>query len=285
MDFWKINGAGNDFLILDMRGQDIPQTRYGAIARSLCERRLSVGADGVMFVLPAKGEGDFRMRFFNADGSEGEMCGNGARCICRYGCETGLAGETQRVETAAGLVTGRRIDARTYRVRLNDPTAVELHRSVTVDGRRYDCAYIELGVPHAVLFMPHLQETPPEALLPLARALRSHPKFPRGANVNFYEIIGKDRFFLRTFERGVEDFTYACGTGTGSTALTLALCGLTGTSVDAEMRGGTLHVDVEPDGGTAKNIFLTGPAAVVAKGTLTEEAFQIAGSASPMTRQ
>ncbi len=284
MDFWKMNGAGNDFLILDMRGQDIPQARYGAIARNLCERRLSIGADGILLVLPPEEDGDFRMRYFNADGSEG-MCGNGVRCICRYGYETGLVGETQRVETAAGLVTGRRIDARTYRVRLNDPAAVELHRSVTVDGRRYDCTYIELGVPHAVLFMPHLQETPPEALLPLARALRSHPAFPQGANVNFYEIIGESRIFLRTFERGVEDFTYACGTGTGSTAAALALRGLTGASVDAEMRGGTLHVDLELVGGTAKNILLTGPTAVVAKGTLTEEAFQIAGSASPMTRQ
>ena len=214
------------------------------------------------------------MRFYNADGSLGEMCGNGARCICRYGFETGLAGEVQRVETTAGLVTGHRIDRSNYRIRLNDPSVIELDRRVSVQGREYRLSYVELGdpgLPHAVVPISGLRDTDGESLRALGRELRYHPSFPKGANVNFYEIISPDRVFIRTYERGVEDFTYACGTGTGSTALVLALAGLTGTHLTAEMRGGTLYVDTELENGTVKNLWLTGPTNIVAKGEITDE--------------
>ena len=130
MDFWKMNGAGNDFIILDNRSGQIPRERFPELARVLCRRRLSIGADGLMVVERPQGDADYRMTFYNADGSLGEMCGNGARCVCRFGYEQGLAGEVQRVETTAGLVTGARIDRRTYRVRLNTPSVVGLDRKV-----------------------------------------------------------------------------------------------------------------------------------------------------------
>ena len=155
MNFWKMNGAGNDFLLLTDMERRIPDAALPLLARTVCERRLSVGADGLMVLRPAERGGDFRMLFFNSDGSVGEMCGNGARCICRYGYETGLAGrDEQCVETSAGLVTGYYVDGKSWRVRLNDPSAVDLERTAEADGQRYMCAYVELGdpgIPHAVL--------------------------------------------------------------------------------------------------------------------------------------
>ena len=154
MQFWKMNGAGNDFILINNLEEHLPEEKLPQLARCLCQRHLSIGADGLMVVDAPKAGGDYRMLFFNSDGSVGEMCGNGARCICRYGYEKGLAGEEQRVETTAGLVTGQRIDRRMYRIRLNDPTTVKLDYPVEVDGVRYACSYVELGdqgIPHAVV--------------------------------------------------------------------------------------------------------------------------------------
>lgn len=275
MRFWKMNGAGNDFIILNGLEERLPQEALPQIARGLCRRRLSVGADGLMVVTAPTQGGDFRMLFFNSDGSAGEMCGNGARCICRYGCEVGLAGEVQRVETTAGMVTGRRIDRRRYRVRLNDPTTIRLDCPVEVDGVTYPCAYVELGnpgLPHAVVPFQGLEDTDQNRLRELGRRLRHHPAFPKGANVNFYELEGEDRFFERTFERGVEDFTYACGTGTGAVTAVLALRGeVSGRQVRADMTGGTLVVDAERAHGRIAELSLTGPTNIVCRGEITDE--------------
>ena len=121
MHFWKMNGAGNDFIVVDNRDGRVPNDKWPEIVPVLCERHMSIGADGFMVVEKPTYGGDYKMLFFNSDGSVGEMCGNGARCICRYGYENGLAGEVQKVETTAGMVTGWRVDERLYRVRLNDP--------------------------------------------------------------------------------------------------------------------------------------------------------------------
>ena len=139
MKFYKLSGAGNDFIILDGIRETLPEECCPDMARTLCERRMSLGADGLMVVQPSD-KADFRMAFYNSDGSVGEMCGNGARCICRYGYETGLSGETQTVETVSGVVTGRRIDRRNYRVRLTEPTLIRPDFPIEVDGRRFNCA-------------------------------------------------------------------------------------------------------------------------------------------------
>ena len=217
MRFWKMNGAGNDFVILNNLEEHLPLEQLPQIARTLCERHMSIGADGLMVVdAPSQG-GDYRMLFYNSDGSVGEMCGNGARCICRYGYENGLAGETQTVETTAGIVTGRRIDQRLYRIRWNKV-------------------------------------------------------FPKGANVNFYEITGEDLIFERTFERGVEDFTYACGTGTGSVVTVLTLQGkVSGHGVQVDMTGGRLVIDAERVHSHIASLYLTGPTNVVCRGEVTDE--------------
>ena len=275
MEFYKLNGAGNDFVILNNMDGAIDPSRYGALARVLCRRRLSIGADGLMAVEPSE-TADFRMAFFNADGSAGEMCGNGARCICRFGYELGLAGETQTVETPSGIVTGRRLDERRYRVRLTDPTCFEPERAA----EGHACAYVELGtpgLPHAVVELPGLASMTVEALRPLGKTLRWHPAFPKGANVNFYELTGPDRAVLRTYERGVEDFTLACGTGSASTALTIARrAGREAMTVFLENPGGLLEVEVSPRPGMPlPALYLTGPTNIVAKGLVLDEDLHI----------
>lgn len=276
MRFWKMNGAGNDFLIVDDRQNAVPDERWPDIVRTLCQRHLSIGADGFMIVKKPTDGGDYKMLFFNSDGSMGEMCGNGARCICRYGLENGLAGRVQRVETTAGLVTGWQVDRQRYRVRLNDPCNIRLHDRMEAEGTIYDCAYLELGdpgIPHAVVPIRGLQDYDTQTLRRLGRRLRYDPAFPKGANVNFYELIGPNHVYERTYERGVEDFTYACGTGTGSVVTVLTLLGkVSGKNVQVDMTGGRLVIDVERDGtGRITDLYLTGPTNVVCKGEITDE--------------
>ena len=249
-----MNGAGNDFIILNNLAEKLPESAFPSLARRLCERHLSIGADGLIVVDAAQDRGDYRMRFYNSDGSLGEMCGNGARCVCRYGYETGLAGEKQTVETTAGIVTGVRITERLYRVRLNDPTVVKLDCPVEAEGVAWPCSYVELGDPG----IPH-------AVIPWA-GLR------KGANVNFYELLGKDTLYERTYERGVEDFTYACGTGTGSVVTVLTLQGkVSGKAVKVQMTGGELIIDAKRRGSRVERLFLTGPTNIVCKGQVTDE--------------
>lgn len=279
MRFTKMNGAGNDFIILNNLEERIPHDRFPDIARTLCHRRLSIGADGLMVIESPLQGGDYRMLFYNSDGSLGEMCGNGARCICRYGYEAGLTGETQRVESPSGLVTGIRIDQRNYRIRLTDPTVIDLDRPVDALGRTWPCSYIELGtpgLPHAVVPHPGLSGLAMDDLRELGKALRWHPAFPKGANVNFCDVTAPDHLAELTYERGVEDFTYACGTGTGSTVLALTLLGkVSGQDVTVTVPGGELRVTIDRDGGAVKAVWLTGPTNLVCEGEVLDESLHI----------
>ena len=271
MKFTKMHGAGNDFIIINMMEESIDLDCIPELAQKLCHRRLGIGADGLMLVDRAESGGDFRLRFYNSDGSMGEMCGNGARCIARYGYEHGLAGETQRIETTAGLVIGERISDTMYRVRLNDPGIIDLHR----EAEGYDCAYIELGnpgIPHAVVLMDNWDEISENELREIGRRLRFSTAFPKGANVNFVKAAGENSLKAITFERGVEDFTLACGTGSGSITTALTLLGLvSGKDVKVSMPGGELFVTVKAEPcGWAHNIFLTGPTCIVFEGETNE---------------
>ena len=277
MKFTKMQGAGNDFIIINNMEEKLPVEKLGTLAKRICTRRLSIGADGLMVVdAPTEG-GDYKMRFYNADGSLGEMCGNGARCIARYGYENGLAGIMQRVETTAGLVIGERIDERQYRIRLNDISKINIDEKITVDGIERTYSYVELGnpgLPHVVMEIPGLSTMDKEELRLLGKELRYSEKFPKGANVNFYEITGEDTLVELTYERGVEDFTMACGTGTGSVAAVLTEKNLvSGNDVHVSVPGGELFITIKKDsesGGT-KDIFLTGPTNIVAEGVVTDE--------------
>ncbi len=274
MHITKMHGAGNDFVIVNNIELCLPHDSFPALARLLCAAHTGVGADGMMVLVPAERGGDYGMRFYNSDGSLGEMCGNGARCICRYGYERGLAGNVQHVETTAGLVTGERVGETRYRVRLNDPSFIDLHRTVIAEDAEYDCAYIELGdpgIPHAVVLLVDWDAWETDRLRTLGRALRFAPAFPKGANVSFVRSIGQNTVKAVTYERGVEDFTLACGTGCGSIAAALTLRGLALGALSITMPGGELTVSLAREGERVHDILLTGPTCLVFDGEVSDE--------------
>ena len=266
MKFTKMHGAGNDFVIINTLEEEADLSDIPRLAKTLCSRRTGIGADGLMLAAKAEGDADFKLLFYNSDGSLGEMCGNGARCIARYGFEHGLAGKTQRIETTAGLVTGERISKTLYRIRLNDPSIIDLDRG--------GCAYVELGdpgIPHAVLIKDDWDTVSEDELRSLGKKLRYSPAFPKGANVSFVRLTGKDEIKAVTYERGVEDFTLACGTGCGSIVTALTLMGLVlGENVKVSMPGGELFVTLTREGDSVHNVFLTGPTCVVFEGDTKE---------------
>lgn len=248
-----MNGAGNDFMVIDARGLELD---FSALALKLCKL---TGADGFMAVDDSD-TADFRLHFYNADGSRGEMCGNGARCICRFAYDMGIAPETMTVQTDAGIVHGRRLSESQYRVRLNNPGVLDLSRKENV-------AYLELGnpgVPHAVLEIPGLIWDNKESLRAMAKDLRYDSAFPKGANVNLYTWLEPGAIRILTYERGVEDYTLACGTGSASTAVVLWLKGLV---PDGKLRvenpGGALVVDIAGENGIVTELTLEGPTEVV----------------------
>lgn len=268
-----MQGAGNDFIVINNMEEKIPQERFPEIAARLCSRRLSIGADGFMVVESPLKDGDYRMLFYNSDGSVGEMCGNGARCIARYGYENNLAEDTQTIETTAGTVVGKRVNEREYRVRMQNPEDIHTDYPIEVDGRTYDCSYMILGVPHAVIPIEGLAEHDRRELFELGRKMRFHPAFPKGANIDFIEAADDAIVEAVTYERGVEDFTYACGTGACSVAAALTLKGKRdGKQVKIHMPGGMLTVSIERRAdGSIENVFLTGPTNIVAVGEVRDE--------------
>ena len=253
MNVSYMNGAGNDFMVIDARGQELDLSK---LALELCKL---AEADGFMAV-DYSDIADFKLHFYNADGSRGEMCGNGARCICRFAYEMGIAGKSMVIETDAGLVPGQRLDQTRYRVQLNNPGILDLNR-------KGDIAYVELGspgVPHAVLEIPGLSWDDREMLREQAKSLRYDPAFPKGANVNMYTWLDETTIRILTYERGVEDYTLACGTGSGSTAVVLWLKGkVPGGKLTVENPGGTLAVTVSGENGSVTELTLEGPTEVV----------------------
>lgn len=274
MQFTKMHGAGNDFIVINNLVENIPEELFPSLAKALCQRRMSLGADGMMIIDKAQGEGDFRMHFFNSDGTIGEMCGNGARCIARYGFEKGLSKDVQKIETTAGMVTGWRVDERQYKVKLNDPTYIQLQHDIEIGGSTYKCSYIELGnpgLPHGVVYLEGMSDMDQDELRQLGKVLRNHSSFPKGANINFCQLDGRGGLKAITFERGVEDFTLACGTGAGSIALAMRLKGVVKEDkVRIEKPGGTLFIELDRTV-DSYSIYLTGPTCMVAEGQVLDE--------------
>lgn len=250
MRVFHMSGAGNDFAVADVRGLALD---LSAVAKDLCEK---MDADGFLGVDYAE-NADFRLHFYNRDGLRGEMCGNGARCVCKFAYDLGLAGESMTVQTDAGPVYGWRLAENRYRVQLNLPSVLQLQQLA-------DTAYVELGapgVPHSVTWLESLEFSQKEALLPRFLAVRHNPAFPKGVNVNFFARLEEARVRLVTYERGVEDFTLACGTGSASVAVVLWKQGLLpGGVLEVENQGGLLTVTVQETDGEISALFLEGPA-------------------------
>ena len=203
---------------------------------------------------------DFKLHFYNSDGTRGEMCGNGSRCVSRYAYDNSIAPASMTIETDAGIIVSLRLSENQYRVCLNNPGILDLHR-------KGDVAYVELGdpgVPHAVAEVPDLEHSQREKLYEYAKGLRHDPAFPKGANANLYRILGPEQVRILTFERGVEDYTLACGTGSGSVAAVLWTKGLLPTGkVAVENPGGTLHFEISGSEGKVEEILMSGPADVL----------------------
>ena len=268
MRYTKMHGAGNGFVLIDNSSLQLSVGKLSEIAVRLCAAEKT---DGLLAVTPAE-DADFGMLYINSDGTVGEMCGNGARCIARYGYEHGFSKDPDSISfrATAGIVTGRRITEDTYEVRLNDPSVIDLHRTAPLSGTDWDCSYIELGdpgIPVATVEINTEAFDDLDSLKELGRALRRHPTFPKGANVTFVSPPDGNHVRAITFERGVEDFTLACGTGSSGAAVTLILRGrIAGDRVELDVPGGRLSVRICRTGDAISDIYLTGPTAYVSEG-------------------
>ncbi len=263
--FWKMNGAGNDFVVIDNRAGALDLDRE-QIAR-LCHRQRGVGADGLLAVEPAVEGGDYRMRYYNADGGEAEMCGNGARCFARFVDRLAeRRGESLRFETPAGLIEAA-FPGGQVRIALGKPLDLQMNRSLHLDGHHLAVHTVNTGVPHAVIPDEHVERCD---IRSLGRAIRFYEIFqPAGTNVNAMEVVEPGRIRIRTYERGVEDETLACGTGMAACAIVYHE--LTGhpSPVRVEVRGGdVLEVEFSRGQDGFEEVFLTGPADFVFEGSI-----------------
>ena len=257
LDFTKMNGAGNDFILVDNRERALKLSRDQIVR--LCDRHRGVGADGVIILVPcASGKADWAWEFFNSDGSVGEMCGNGSRCFARFVQRlTGTQGALT-FETLAGVITAR-FHGALATVDLTPPRDLRLDERVLVGSDVQFVHSLDTGVPHAVLFVPDADKA---KVLELGPAIRRHPHFaPRGTNVNFVQVLGPGRIRVRTFERGVEGETLACGTGVTASALISARVHQLGSPVRVQVQGGDeLEASFSERDGHFVDVRLTGPA-------------------------
>lgn len=265
LDFTKMVASGNDFCVIDNRRGAFDTTRLVVLARAMCDRKFGAGADGLLVIEKSR-VADVRMRIFNADGSEAEMCGNGARCFAFYLASRSKKREGRfNFETKAGRIESV-VGKRSVRVRLTDPGPLALDMPVDVADRPVRINAINTGVPHAVIFVDGLAQIDVDML---GRIVRHHSAFaPAGTNVDFVEITGPDSIAIRTYERGVEGETLACGTGTCASALVAnAKYGIGGASVKVVTAGGEeLKVYFNRTDGRYSDVWLEGRAGVVYTG-------------------
>ncbi|RLC31220.1 MAG: diaminopimelate epimerase [Deltaproteobacteria bacterium] len=270
VEFWKMSGSGNDFILIDNRDGRISEENMGRLVERACRRRESVGADGVIFVVPSD-QYDFRWRFFNADGGEAEMCGNGGRCVSRFAFLKGIAGSKMTFETLAGPVSAE-VSGRKVKVLMPEPTGLSMDLDLAPRKGWMSVDFITVGVPHVVVRVRDLQNHP---VLVQGRDIRYHSRFaPEGTNADFMTVAGPDRLKIRTYERGVEDETLACGTGAIASALTASVRGIvSGPPVHVETRSGeelTIHFTRRAD--SFQRVSLEGNTSIIYQAQLHEEA-------------
>jgi len=267
--FSKLNGSGNDFLLVDNRDGVMDGAGFPEFVRKVCDRKRSIGADGMIF-LERDRTVDFRWRFHNADGSVAEMCGNGGRCASRFAAERGIAKTRMSFRTGAGIIRAE-VRGRRVKLQMTAPRGLARDRTLTLGGRKYRYSFLNTGVPHVVLFVPDLEKAD---VLGVGRGIRTHRAFsPRGTNVNF-ALAGNGEIRIRTYERGVEGETLACGTGAVACGILAAVHGLATPPVGVRTRGGellTIHFDSgRKDFG---DVFLEGDTSWSCDGVIAEEAY------------
>jgi len=262
-----MNGAGNDFILFDNRTGDIDLDR-DQIAH-LCDRHRGIGADGILLLENATNRADFRMRYFNADGGEAEMCGNGARCFARYANQVGGQKEKISFETPAGIISAE-LKGDLVTLRMTEPTDLRLNVALSIAAENKTVHFINSGVPHVVIPVAKIDDADVRRD---GAAIRYHKMFsPNGTNVNFIEKRGSNKIAIRTYERGVEDETLACGTGIVASALIFADSENCEGPITVLARGGDeLQVGFEKTQHQFRNVTLTGPAEFVFEGTIDVE--------------
>src|SRR5215469_9995856 len=262
--FTKMNGAGNDFILFDNRAGDIDLDR-SQIAR-LCDRHRGIGADGILLLQQPTNRADFRMRYFNADGGEAEMCGNGARCFARFAYKVGGKKGKISFETPAGVIFAE-LKGDLVTLQMTEPTDLRLNIGLSIAPENKTIHFINSGVPHVVIPVAKINDAD---VLRDGAAIRYHKIFsPNGTNVNFIENRGPKKIAIRTYERGVEDETLACGTGIVASALIFAASENCEGPVIVLARGGDeLQVGFERTRDQFRNVTLTGPAEFVFEGTI-----------------
>jgi diaminopimelate epimerase len=265
LKFWKMNGAGNDFVMLDNRDLSLKLSK-DEIAK-LCDRHRGIGADGMLAVEPPANGADWKMRYYNADGGEAEMCGNGARCFARYvNLLHGNALAGVKFETLAGVI-GAEFEGDQVRINMSEPHSLKLNQSLNVDDTTLEVHSVNTGVPHAVVFVEDLEKVDVQRL---GAGLRYHEAFaPKGSNANFVKILGPGSIAIRTYERGVEGETLACGTGMVACALISHELNGHAAPISVLVKGGdTLRIGFEKNGGVYRNVTLHGPADFVFEGAV-----------------
>ena len=269
--FMKMSGSGNDFILIDHRESIFAEDQLKEFARKVCQRRVSVGADGLILIERSE-KADFKWRFFNADGSEAEMCGNGGRCAARFAWLKGIAGLSLIFETIAGILSAQ-VDGKRVKLEMTKPYGLKLDEKISIEGKEQVISSINTGVPHAVLFLEDIEGVD---IIQMGRAIRSHPHFASaGTNANFVKLDNSSQLSIRTYERGVEDETLACGTGVVASALVAAFKGLVKSPVSVKTRGGeTLSVHFEIESGEVKKVFFEGDVHIIYEAEMWEEAYQ-----------
>ena len=272
MQFWKMHGLGNDYIVADNRDEKICDQTASILAKKLCTRRFSIGADGLLLVCNSK-VADVKMRIFNSDGSEAEMCGNGIRCFSKYCYETGVSKKSEfQVETLSGIknVWLALIDNEVVSVKVNmgapnwdckslpmAGTNTCINCNLTVDKESFTVTCLSMGNPHCVIFVENVDQTSVECIGPL---VETHSIFPNRTNVGFVQVINKDELKVRVWERGCSE-TLACGTGACAAVAAANKLGKVGDKVTVHVLGGDLQVEVGKD-----SMFLSGPAEKVCQG-------------------
>ena len=269
--FSKLSGSGNDFILIDNRDNIISPEKALTFVQAISRRGMSVGADGVILIEnDPQGQCDFAWRFYNADGSEPDMCGNGGRCAARYAHKQGIAGTSMSFRTLAGVIRAEITGERTVKLQLTPPVDYQPSVQILADGRPYDLMFLNTGVPHSVLQVEDVEAYNLKTLGPL---IRHHERFaPEGVNLNLVQVAGQSALFIRTYERGVEDETLACGTGAVAAAITMTLAGKVSPPVILTTRSRErLTVYFENDHQVPTHVYFEGAVAWVYDGRLLPE--------------
>jgi diaminopimelate epimerase len=264
INFSKITAAGNDFVLIDNRTNVIPEISYKTLAKKLCDRKYSIGGDGLIFLENSSCQ-DFKMKYFNSDGSHACMCGNGGRSVAKFAYDLGVANSKMVFETDAGIVNAEILGNDRVKLDLYDHKDLKRNIKVETSDRTFDVDFVNTGVPHSVIFVDDIEKVD---VFKYAREIRYHKVFePSGTNVNFVQVAKDNTLFVRTYERGVEDETLACGTGITASCIISVLKGFLKSPVNVISRGGdNLSVAMRIENDKISDVVLEGPVVISFKG-------------------